>query len=324
MQERLRLSIVCPAYQEGEVLPLFHQRLAPVVAELRREFTVEVIYVDDGSTDGTLAVLRELARREPHVHYLSLSRNFGHQAALSAGLEHATGDLIVSLDSDLQHPPEVIPRLIECWRQGHDVVLTERLDSTDVGWFKRVSSRAFYRVLNRLSEAPIRPAAADFRLMSRPALDALLRLRESNRFLRGLVNWIGFRPGCVSFQAAPRAAGRSRYTLRRMLRLASDGLLSFSQAPLWLPAWLGVVAFAAAGIDLLAVAVRLLSGVPINWTGEATLLAILLVGGCTLVSLGIQGAYLGRVFEQVKQRPLYLVRERSLPATGEQARQDAA
>jgi glycosyltransferase involved in cell wall biosynthesis len=324
MQERLALSIVCPAYQEEDVLPLFHERLAAVVTQLEREFTVEIIYVDDGSTDGTVGVLRELARRDPRVGYLSLSRNFGHQAALTAGLEHARGDLIVSLDSDLQHPPEVIPQLIECWREGHEVVLTERIDSGDAGWFKRLSSRAYYRVLNRLSEATIKPAAADFRLLSRPALDALLKLRESNRFLRGLVSWIGFRPGCVRFQAAPRAAGRSRYTLRRMLRLACDGLLSFSLAPLWLPTWLGLAAFAAAGVDLLAVALRLLWGGPINWTGQATLLAVLLTGGSTLFSLGILGAYLGRVFEQVKRRPLYLVREQSPQLAPPQQTRDAA
>ena len=171
-----RLSVVCPAYQEEEVLPRFHAALGPVLDALAADYEVEVVYVDDGSADGTLGVLRQLAAADRRVRYLSLSRNFGHQAALTAGLEHATGEVVVSMDSDLQHPPALVPALLERWKQGFDVVLTERIDSSDLTWFKRTTSRGFYWLLSRISEIEAHPAASDFRLLSRPALDALLSL----------------------------------------------------------------------------------------------------------------------------------------------------
>jgi dolichol-phosphate mannosyltransferase len=309
------VTVVCPAYQEEAVLPAFHARLAAVLDRLGADYTVEVLYVDDGSTDGTLEVLRRLASADARVRYLSLSRNFGHQAALTAGLEHAAGEVVVSMDSDLQHPPEVIPTLLARWRQGYDIVVTERHDAVDTGMFKKVSSRGFYWLLSRLSDTPVRPAASDFRLLSRPALAALLRLRESHRFLRGMVDWLGFRVATVPFQAAPRAAGQSRYTLRRMLRLAADGLLSFSRVPLRLPLYAGAASLALGMAQAVTLAVLALMGREVAWLLHAVLLAVLLVGGCLLIGEGMLGEYLARVFEQVKQRPLYLVKESS-PGVG--------
>src|SRR5262245_29710905 len=230
-KSRPLLRVVSPAYQEEEVLPVFHASLSRALAPLAAEFEIEILYVDDGSTDGTLAVLRRLAADDPRVRFLSLSRNFGHQAALTAGLEHARGDAVVSLDSDLQHPPALIPELVARWRAGADVVLTIRADDARLGWFKRVSSRLFYRLLARCSTLDVRAAASDFRLLARPALDALLRMRESHRYLRGMVQWLGFRVAEVPFRPAARRAGVSKYTLRRMVRFALDGLLSFSPAP---------------------------------------------------------------------------------------------
>jgi dolichol-phosphate mannosyltransferase len=303
------LSIVCPAYEEEDVLPQFHAELCGVLDRLNGADKIEIIYVDDGSRDGTLALLRRLAQQDERVRYLSLSRNFGHQAALTAGLEHARGDAVITLDSDLQHPPSLIPLLLEKWRQGHNVVLTIRAPDVHLSQFKQVTSRWFYRVMRRLSSTEVRPAAADFRLMSRKAVDALLRLRESHRFLRGMVQWLGFSTAEVPFEPAPRKAGVSKYTLRRMVSFALDGLTSFSLLPLRL-AWLGGLSLwlLALGTGLIGV-LSWLCGSP----ASAGLLLILIhldvIGGALLFGLGILGEYVGLIQEQVKQRPLYVLKE---------------
>ncbi len=204
-----KLSIVCPAFQEEEVLPLFHQELSRVLLTLADDYDIEVIYVDDGSRDRSLEVIKALAAQDPHVRYLSLSRNFGHQAALTAGLEHARGEVVITLDSDLQHPPALIPVLLEKWKEGSDIVLTIRQDDPHLGLVKRFTSRWFYRVMGLVSDTDIRLAAADYRLMSRKAVEALLQLRETHRFLRGMVQWLGFAVTEVPFQPAGRRAGVS-------------------------------------------------------------------------------------------------------------------
>ncbi len=311
------LSVVSPAYQEEEVLPAFHASLSRALAPLAAGFEIEILYVDDGSTDGTLAVLRRLAADDPRVRFLSLSRNFGHQAALTAGLEHARGDAVVSLDSDLQHPPALIPGLVERWRQGYDAVLTERQDAAESGWFKRRSSAGFYWLLARLSDTPVSPAASDFRLLSRRALDALLQMRECHRFLRTMVNWLGFPVTTIPYQAAPRAAGRPRYTLRRMLRLAGDGLVSFSRLPLRLPLLVGPGLLLLGLIGLVGLAVAGLAGRGAGaWPVYSVALLTLALNGLVLTSLGVMGEYVGRVYEQVKQRPIYLLKETS-PGRGD-------
>ncbi|MFO0846295.1 MAG: glycosyltransferase family 2 protein [Gemmataceae bacterium] len=310
---RPRLSVVCPAYQEEEVLPIFHTELSRALAPLAAEFPTEVVYVDDGSTDGTLAVLRRLAAADPRVRYLSFSRNFGHQAAVTAGLEHARGDLVVSLDTDLQHPPALIPVLIDEWRKGYDLVLTEREYPPATGWFKRVSSAWFYHVMGRLSNVPVKPAASDFRLMSRPAVDAVLRMREAHRFLRGMVSWVGFKVVSVPFRAAERAAGHTRFTFRSLMRLASDGLLSFSSLPLRLPLYAGAGLLLLAALHALLVPTCALLGAGVGpWALHVTAGLTLWLNGLVLTSVGVLGEYLGRVYEQVKQRPLYVLRETSV------------
>ena len=308
-----KLSVVCPAFNEEEVLPRFHAELCAALVPLQREFETEIVYVDDGSRDGTLEVLRRLAASDARVRYLSFSRNFGHQAALTAGLEHARGDVVVSMDSDLQHPPALVPVLLEKWRAGNDLVLTLRQDDPHLSPFKRLSSRAFYRLLRWLSDTEVRAAASDFRLMSRKALDALLQLHETHRFLRGMVNWLGFPTATVPFMPASRAGGVSKYTVRRMLTLALDGMLSFSKVPLRLALLLGVLVFGlglAAGAYTLAQALFATAA-----SGTAVVLtALFLVGGCVLGALGVLGEYVGRVYEQVKGRPHYLLKEVSLQA----------
>jgi glycosyltransferase involved in cell wall biosynthesis len=304
------VSVVCPAYEEELVLPRFHVELAAVLDRLRGEYDAEVIYVDDGSRDGTLAVLRRLAAADPRVRYLSLSRNFGHQAAVTAGLRHSTGDAVITLDSDLQHPPGLIPTLLEKWREGYDVVMTLREEDPDVGPLKRVTSRAFFELMRRLSETEMPVAASDYRLMSRRAVDALLAFPETHRFLRGLVHWLGYPAATVRFQVARRGAGVSKFSFRRLTAFAADALLSFSKVPLRLTLVLGLLFLAAGfGYGGYAALAALLTGGGAGW--QAVLTAVLLTGGCVLSSLGLVGEYVGRAYEQVKGRPLYLLKEAS-------------
>jgi polyisoprenyl-phosphate glycosyltransferase len=306
-----KLSLVCPAYEEEEVLPRFHAELCAVLTTLKREYDIEIIYVDDGSRDGTLPILRKLAAADARVRYLSLSRNFGHQAALTAGLEHATGDVIISLDSDLQHPPELIPALLAKWKEGYEVVLTIRADDPRLSRFKRLTSRVFYEAMKVLSDTEVRMSASDFRLMSAKAVNALLQLPETHRFLRGMVNWVGFPTAALSFQPASRGGGVSKYTLRRMANFAIDALFSFSKVPLRLSLILGLVVLCLG----LAFAVLALGEALLFTTADAgwhtVLVAVLLLSGCILCSLGLVGEYVGRVYDQVKARPLYLLKESS-------------
>jgi glycosyltransferase involved in cell wall biosynthesis len=305
-----KLSIVCPAFEEEEVLPRFHAELCAALTPLENDYDIEILYIDDGSRDGTLSYLRRLAAKDARIRYLSLSRNFGQQAALTAGMEHARGDAVITLDSDLQHPPSLIPALVEQWRQGHDVVLTSREDDPRLSYFKRLSSRAFNAVMHWLSDTPVSSAASDYRLLSRKAVDALLRLHEKHRFLRGMVNWLGFRTATVAFHPASRGAGATKYTLRRMMALAVDAMLSFSKLPLRLSLLLGLLLAVLGGAFAVVILTRSLLGGDIGGS-QLVLIALLLIGGSILFSLGIVGEYVGRIYEQVKARPLYLLKEAS-------------
>jgi polyisoprenyl-phosphate glycosyltransferase len=324
---RRLVSVVCPAYQEEEVLPIFHRELAQVLATLEDTFRFEVIYVDDGSRDGTLDCLRQLAQGDRRVRYLSLSRNFGHQAALSAGLEHAAGEAIISMDSDLQHPPAVLPLLLLQWQNGNDVVITIRQEDPQLSWFKRLSSKTFYKAMALISTTEVRLAAADFRLMSRPAVQAFLQLREQHRFVRGMVQWLGFRTAEISFMPDQRRAGQSKYNLKRMVRLAGDGLFSFSSVPLRLPLAAGLGVWALGAAHLFGCAVYAVLGrQPLDLGLHYLVLLGQLIGGGVLCSLGILGEYLGRIYDEVKRRPVYLIKEASAvdPAVTIQAPQREA
>ncbi len=315
-----KLSVVCPAFQEEEVLPPFHQELAATLDRLASNYDVEVLYIDDGSLDRTLDVIKDLARNDARVRYLSFSRNFGHQAALTAGLEYAAGDVVITMDSDLQHPPELIPALLEKWKEGFDVVLTIREDDADLGVFKRFTSGMFYRTMRLLSDTEIRFAAADYRLMSRKAVDGLLQLRETHRFLRGMVQWLGFRTAEVRFMPARRKAGLSKYNLRRMINFAADGIVSFSRLPLRISVFLGILSLAFSFLFAAWGSAGLLGlGEGIGLGTCLVLTSLHLVGGSILCALGLVGEYVGRIYEQVKARPIYLVKDcsfgqRSIPA----------
>lgn len=307
---RYKLSIVCPAFEEEEVLPHFHAELRAALAPLESEYDIEIIYIDDGSRDGTLAHLRLLAAGDARIRYLSFSRNFGQQAALTAGMEHARGDAVITLDSDLQHPPSLLPALVEQWRKGHDIVLTYREDDPRLSYFKRVSSRAFNKMMHWLSDTPVSSAASDYRLLSRQAVNALLRLPEKHRFLRGMVNWLGFPTTTVAFHPASRGAGTTKYSLRRLLALAIDAMLSFSKLPLRLALILGLLLIVLGGGFGAAILGRSLWGGEVG-ISQLLLVALFLIGGAILCGLGIVGEYVGRIYEQVKGRPLYLLKETS-------------
>ena len=302
------LSVVVPCYNESEVIGLFYRTLRPVLDSLEN-LDVEVIFADDGSSDDTLAQLNQIAAQDVAVRVCSLSRNFGHQIALTAGLDCAEGDAVVMMDSDLQHPPALIPELVRKWREGYEVVSAVRQRTEDEGWFKNLTSRGFYALLNRLSGTKVPPGAADFRLISRRVCLALRAMPERHRFLRGLVSWVGFRRTLVPFEAPRRAAGRSKYGLVRMIAFALDGVFSISAEPLRLALRLGL-------------AITLLGFVYLAWTliqgyvlhalvpGYSSLIGVtLILGGCQLAFIGLIGQYLARVFEEVKGRPIYLLKQ---------------
>jgi dolichol-phosphate mannosyltransferase len=303
------LSIVVPCYNEEAVLREFHRSVV-VVLEGIENISFEVVYADDGSVDQTTEIVRELQASDSRARLVSLSRNFGHQIAVTAGLEHASGDAVVIIDADLQDPPEVIPEMIERWRDGYQVVYGLRGNRAGETTFKRWTAKAFYRFINRLSEIEIPLDVGDFRLMDRKVVDALLRMPERDRFLRGMVSWIGFKQVAVIYDRAPRRAGQSKYPLMKMLKFAIDSVISFSFVPLRLAIWIGFGAIAAsfAGI-VYALVIRLYTT---DWVrGWASIFtAVLFLGGVQLITLGIVGEYIGRIYGEVKLRPLYVVRER--------------
>lgn len=305
------VSVVVPCYNEDAVLAETHEALAGELARLEGVDS-EIVYVDDGSRDRTLDVLRALQTSDARVRVVSLSRNFGHQLAASAGVEHAAGDCVVVIDADLQDPPEVIPEMIALWRAGYQVVYGVRADREGETAFKTWTAKVFYRLINRLSHVEMPLDAGDFRLMDRRVVDVLLSMPERDRYLRGMVSWIGFKQIAVVYRRAARRAGESKYPLAKMIRFATDGLLSFSLTPLRLAVWIGfsAIAVAFAGI-VYAIALRFFFD-PSHWVRGWTSLfvAVLFMGGVQLITLGIIGEYIGRVYAEVKRRPLYIVGER--------------
>lgn len=301
------LSVVIPAYNEEGCLGELHQRLSPVLNDTGLEY--EIVFVDDGSTDGTFLELKKLAQEDDRVRALRLSRNFGHQAALTAGLATATGEAVVTMDADLQHPPELIPDLIEKWRAGNEVVYTVRQKTADSGVSKDTSASLYYRILNFLSPIPIVPGAADFRLLDRKAVDALNAMPERARFFRGLVPWIGFQQTAVSFDAPERFSGETKYSFLKMFRLALHGILSLSAMPLRMATLVGALVVAIGVIYGIYVVYTAMFN-PESQQGWASIVLVaLLLGGTQIFFMGVIGEYLARVFEEVKGRPLYLVAE---------------
>jgi glycosyltransferase involved in cell wall biosynthesis len=299
------VSVVAPMHDEAATVAAFHQR----VTRALEGHEWELVVVDDGSRDGTYDALAALAAEDERVRIVRLSRSFGHQAALTAGLEHARGDAVVMLDGDLQDPPEVIPAMLARWRDGAEVVYAVREQRPGETPFKLVTARWFYRLFRRLSEVDLVPDSGDFRLMDRRALDALLAMPERNRFLRGMTVWVGFTQTAVPFAREARTAGRTKYTLSRMLRFAFDAITSFSNRPLQFATLLGfafsLIAFLCIPLTIAARYADIYErGVP------STIVVVLLLGGIQLITVGIIGEYVGRIYDEVKHRPLYVVRDR--------------
>jgi dolichol-phosphate mannosyltransferase len=305
------LSVVVPVFNEIEVLPDFHGRLSAALSGMREQ-AAEIVYVDDGSHDGSSRLLAELARSQkdggPVVRVIRFSRNFGHQIAITAGIDHARGDAVVVIDADLQDPPEVIPKFVETWRQGFDVVYGVRAKRAGESAGKLVTASLFYRLLGSMARIQIPADAGDFRLMSRRVVEQLRAMREKDRFVRGLVSWVGFRQTGVLYDRDPRRAGETKYPYRKMIHFAWDGIVSFSTAPLKLATWLGYGASVLAFLYLVSVFVQKALGYTVQ--GWATIMvALLFLGGVQLICLGIMGEYIGRIFNELKPRPMYVIEE---------------
>jgi dolichol-phosphate mannosyltransferase len=301
------LSIVAPMLDEEGTAQAFCDRVRSALDGLPWELVV----VDDGSTDATPQILARNALGDERVKVVTLSRNFGHQTAITAGLDHAAGDVVVMIDSDLQDPPELIPTMIEHWRAGSDVVYATRTDRTGESHFKLATARWFYRLMSKVSDVPLAQNSGDFRLLDRRALDALLAMRERNRYLRGMTAWVGFTQTALPYRREARHAGETKYPLRKMVRFALDAIASFSHAPLQIATVAGFVFAALAFLAIpVAIVLRFFGGgfVPGVTT---TVVAVLLLGGIQLMAIGMIGEYVGRIYDEVKRRPLYVVRERA-------------
>lgn len=301
----MKLSVVLPVRDEAPVIPDLIPRLTRVLDGLDEPW--EMILVDDGSKDSSWALLEAAADRDERIRAIRFTRNFGHQIALSAGLHLSSGDAVITMDSDLQHPPELIPSLLAKAAEGYDVVYAVRSSSDSAGWFKRASARLFYWLLGRLTALDLPQAGGDFRYMSRPVVDALLAMPERHRFLRGMTRWVGYEQTVVQYDRPPRPGGASKYTLRNMLAFGWDAIISFSSLPLRLSSMLG---FAISFLGLVylgyVIAVRLFTDQTVaGWTSVVA--AVLILGGVQLLCLGIIGQYLGRMYDEVKARPLFLV-----------------
>lgn len=306
-----RLAVIVPAYNEGDGLRALHARLVGVLDAL--ELESRVLFVDDGSSDDTWAVIESLAAQDPRVGGLRLSRNFGKELAMTAGLDHAEADAVVVIDADLQDPPELIPQFVERWHQGFDVVYGRRIGRQGEGWLKRATAAGFYRLMARLSPTPIPRDTGDFRLLSRRAVEGLRGLRERHRFMKGLFTWVGYAQCAVDYQRDPRFAGRSKFNYWKLWNFALEGITSFSTLPLRLSTYVGLAtALVAFLYGAWIIAKTLLWGEPV--AGYPSLMsAMLFLGGIQLVALGVIGEYLGRLYQEAKQRPLYLI-ERCRPA----------
>jgi dolichol-phosphate mannosyltransferase len=306
---RLSVDIVIPTYNEAGVVEQSYERLCAALASLPHDFTIT--YVNDGSTDETTASLEALAGRDPRVRIVELSRNFGHQAALTAGIDASTGDALITMDGDGQHPPELVPQMLDLIAQGYDIVQGQRMDDADVDGMKKFTSDAFYRLLNIMSGTHVEPGAADFRAMSRQAVEALKSMPEYHRFLRGMISWIGFKSVILPYHEATRIAGKSKYSLGKMLRLAMDALFSFSLAPLYIGLSMGGLLLCLAFLEMLYVlsfwVTGRTSGLAPGWS--SLMFVVLIIGGMLMVLLGFVGVYVGYIFQEVKRRPVYLVRK---------------
>ena len=303
------VDLVIPVLDEAGVIEQFYGQIRVVVDELPYDF--HVLFVDDGSRDGTADSLRAIADEDPRVTVLSFSRNFGHQAALTAGLDHSTGDIVITLDGDGQHPPEMIPQMIDLCKQGYDIVQAQRIEDGQALSLKQATSSAFYKLINAISGTHIEPGAADFRALNRQAVDALKSMPEYHRFLRGMISWMGYRSVILPYHETRRMAGRSKYSFGKMFRLAMDALFSFSLVPLYIGMTLGGVLLCLAAAQIIYVLSFWFTGRSSELVaGWSSLMSVtLVIGGMVMILLGFIGVYVGYIFQEVKKRPVYLLKK---------------
>lgn len=300
------LSLIIPVFNEEEVLRTSYERMREAME--KTGYPYEIIYVNDGSRDGSMTILREIAGQDQKVKVLSFSRNFGHQTAVTCGMDASRGDALIIIDVDLQDPPELIPDMVKQWEEGVDIVYGKRLKRQGETFFKKLTAAAYYRLLAWMSAYPIPLDTGDFRLLDRKVADVFLRMREHNRFLRGMSAWMGFKAEPIEYERHERFAGSTKYTLKKMLRLATDGITGFSDKPLTIPGAAGIAVCCVAGLGLIALIVCACTcGVePWLWAADG----IVLLQGLMLCFMGLQGMYFGRMYDELKGRPLYIVAER--------------
>ncbi|WP_081867002.1 glycosyltransferase family 2 protein [Halobacillus karajensis] len=302
------ITILVPAFNEEDVLHHLHKRLEQVLSSIH-DYRFEILFVNDGSNDQTISIIKELREKDPSISFVDLSRNFGKETAMIAGLDHAQGDALIILDADLQDPPELIPEMIYYWEQGYDDVYAKRKSRSGETWFKKTTSHLFYRVLKQMSQVPIQEDTGDFRLLDRRCIEAIKQLRESQRYTKGMFSWVGFNKKEILFDRDPRVSGETKWNYGKLVDLAIEGVTSFTTAPLRFSSLIGMAVSMFAFIYMIwIISKTLIFGEPV--AGYPSLMtAILFIGGIQLIVLGIIGEYLGRVFNETKRRPLYFVNE---------------
>lgn len=306
--QHFKVSIVLPAYNEATNIPIIIHKLTEV---LQGYPDYEILFVDDGSRDGSLKILKQLSVQDERIKFLSFSRNFGHQMALRAGLDYATGDCVISMDADMQHPPKLIPKLIEKWLAGYEIVYTVREQDPTLPVAKSQMSKLFYRIIRYATDIDLEDGAADFRLLDRRVVDYLKQFRENDLFLRGVISWIGFNQFKINYQPEERHSGQTKYSFKKMLLLASAGITSFTTKPLYLSVLLGFIMFwFSMGFGVVSLYDYFTGNVITGWT--SIVIIIVMIGGIQLIMMGIIGIYLGKMFYEVKRRPSYIVRETNL------------
>jgi glycosyltransferase involved in cell wall biosynthesis len=306
--EKILCSVIVPMYNEEEVIPETYRRLTKVMEGLNKSY--EIIFINDGSRDNTKAMLSELCKTDKRVKMIDFARNFGHQIAITAGMDYAAGDCMVIIDGDLQDPPELIPDMIEIWRSGFDVVYGKRKSRQGETFFKKFTAKIFYRLLGKLTDVDIPVDTGDFRLIDRKVCEALKQLPERSRYVRGLMSWVGFKQTAIEFERSERFAGETKYPLKKMLKLAMDGIMSFSYKPLRIASYLGTFLSLASFLYLIFVLLQKLIFPESAQSGWASIIAVsLFFNGIILLMLGIIGEYIGRIYDEAKGRPLYIISE---------------
>ncbi len=302
------ITILIPAYNEEAVLTQLYERLN-TLAKTTPKYNFEFLFINDGSRDRTLPILKDLSKKDPRISYVNLSRNFGKESAMLAGFDYATGGATVIIDADLQDPPELIPRMIKFWEEGYDDVYAKRRSREGESWFKKKSSSLFYKLLQKSTNVDIQVDTGDFRLLDKRAIDALREIRESQRYTKGMFSWIGFKKKEITYDRDPRAAGETKWNYPKLVNLAIDGITSFTTAPLRIASFAGIIISLFAFIFIIVIVFKtLMFGDPVaGWA--STMAVILFLGGVQLLSIGIIGEYIGRIFDEVKNRPVYFVEE---------------